>query len=70
MTTGGEVQVTVVGSTITADPVASVTTVVLVTTVASVGQAIMAEVPMAEATTAVAAATAKPLPAQVTVAVP
>ena len=59
MTTGGEVQVTVVGSAITADPVASVTTVVSVDPVT-----------MAEATTAVAAATAKPLPAQVTVAVP
>ena len=65
MTTGGEVQVTVAGSVITADPVASVTTVGPVTTVASVGQAIMAEVTMAEA-----AATAKSLPARVTVAAP
>jgi hypothetical protein len=65
--------VTVVGSAITADPVASVTTVVSVdpvTTVASVDPAIMAEATTAEATTAGVAATAKPLPAQVTVAAP
>jgi hypothetical protein len=61
MTTGGEVQVTVVGSAITADPVAlvdPVTTVGPVTTVASVGPATMAEVTMAEVTMA-AAVTAK-----------
>jgi hypothetical protein len=56
------VQLTAVGTAITADPVASVDPV---TTAASVGP-----VTMAEATTAEAAATAKPLPAQVTVAAP
>jgi hypothetical protein len=76
MTTGGEVQVTVVGSAIAADPAASVTTVGLATTVASVdpvttaGPVITAEATMAEATMAEAAATAKPLPTQVRVAAP
>jgi hypothetical protein len=57
--------VTVVGSAITADPVASVTTVVSVDPVTTADPVTtVASETMAEATTAEAAATAKPLPAQ------
>ena len=57
------VQMTMVGSAITADLVTTAASVDLVTTAASVGPAAMAEATMVEATMVEAAATTKPRPA-------